>query len=68
MRLQLVVLDFNAIFDLETDSCFNELGIVLCQKGRTLAYFSKALNTKHLKLSIYEEKKVYSNFDGNREI
>lgn len=56
MRLRLAILDFNAIFDLKNDSCFNELEVVLCKKGRTFAYFSKALSTKHLKLSIYEKK------------
>ena len=41
---------------METNACFNELGVVLCHKGRALAYFSKALSKKHLRLCIYENK------------
>lgn len=48
--------DFTKLFVLEIDTCAIELRVVLSQEGRPLAYLSKALYAKHIRLSIYEKE------------
>lgn len=48
--------NFNVSFEFETNACVHGLWVVLCQKGKLLAYFSKALSPKLLGLSIYEKE------------
>ena len=48
--------DFTKLFILETDTCDTGIGAVLSQKGRPLAFLSKALGVKHLGLFIYEKE------------
>jgi hypothetical protein len=50
--------DSKKVFVLETDVCTNGVGVMLSQKGRPLAFFSKALSSKHLGLSIYKKKNM----------
>lgn len=54
----LALLDFRKVFVLETNACTNGLGVVLGQEGRPLAFFNKALGTKHLGLSIYKKEYI----------
>ncbi|CAH9094973.1 unnamed protein product [Cuscuta epithymum] len=48
--------DFNRIFIVETDACYNGLGAVLMQERHPLAYISKAPGPKNMGLSIYEKE------------
>ncbi|KAL8171875.1 hypothetical protein V2J09_023679 [Rumex salicifolius] len=48
--------DFSIPFELETDACDTGIGAVLMQKGRPLAYISKALHGQHLLMSTYEKE------------
>lgn len=48
--------DYNEEFVVETDACHSEIGVVLLQKGKPIAYFSKVLAMKHRDKSIYEKK------------
>lgn len=41
---------------METDACANGIGAVLMQKGKPIAFLSKALGEKHKHLSIYEKE------------
>jgi hypothetical protein len=50
--------DSKKVFVLETDACTNGLGVMLSQEGRPLTFFSKALSSKHLGLSIYKKKNM----------
>ncbi|KAL4301768.1 hypothetical protein GQ457_10G007190 [Hibiscus cannabinus] len=52
----LVLPNFNEEFVVETDACEVGVGAVLTQRGKPLAFFSKALGTKHQKLSVYEKE------------
>jgi hypothetical protein len=48
--------DFSIPFVLESDASGYGLGAVLMQKGRPIAYFSKALGVKAMAQSIYEKE------------
>lgn len=48
--------NFNENFVVETNACNQGVGDVLIQKGRPLAYLSKALSPKHRALSTYEKE------------
>lgn len=47
--------DFNKTFVLEVDASGQGIGTVFSQKGRPLAFLSKAIKGKNLGLSTYEE-------------
>jgi hypothetical protein len=48
--------DFNIPFVVETDTCDDGVGAVLMQRGRPIAFPSKALGIKSQKLPIYEKE------------
>ncbi|XP_071927614.1 uncharacterized protein [Coffea arabica] len=48
--------NFTQEFIVKTDASRNGIGAVLMQKRRPLAFFSKALGTKHQALSVYEKE------------
>ncbi|KAL0439603.1 UNVERIFIED_CONTAM: Transposon Ty3-G Gag-Pol polyprotein [Sesamum latifolium] len=48
--------DFSQPFVVETNACGRGIGAVLMQKGKPIAYLSKALATKNLGLSTYEKE------------
>lgn len=50
--------DFSQPFVIETDACGIGIGAVLMQKGRPLAYFSKALGPKAAAQSVYEKEAI----------
>jgi hypothetical protein len=50
--------DFNIPFVVDTDACDDGVGAVLMQKGRPIAFLSKALGVKYRKLSIYEKESL----------
>lgn len=47
---------FDLLFVIETDACDDGLGAVLMQKGRPIAFISKALGQNNKHLSIYEKE------------
>ncbi|GMI96881.1 hypothetical protein HRI_003357400 [Hibiscus trionum] len=48
--------DFNAEFSIETDASEMGVGVVLVQKGKPLAFFSRGLGVRHQGLSVYEKE------------
>jgi len=48
--------DFNEPFTLEIDASEGEVGAVLMQRGRPLAFISQALAPKHKGLSVYDKE------------
>lgn len=52
----LVLPDFSIPFEIETDACSMDTGVVLMQKGPHVAYLSKGLSPKHQSLSIYDKE------------
>jgi RNase H-like domain found in reverse transcriptase len=48
--------DFTQPFTLETDACDRDIGVVLMQGKRHIAYMSKTLGMKNQQLSTYEKK------------
>ncbi|KAL0297989.1 UNVERIFIED_CONTAM: Transposon Tf2-11 polyprotein [Sesamum calycinum] len=48
--------DFTKTFVIETDACDKEIGVVLMQEERPIAYLSKALGVKNLGLLVYEKE------------
>ncbi|KAL0326250.1 UNVERIFIED_CONTAM: Transposon Ty3-G Gag-Pol polyprotein [Sesamum radiatum] len=48
--------NFSKPFIVETDACGKGIGAVLMQKGRPIAYLSKALAAKNMGLSTYEKE------------
>ena len=48
--------DFNETFVVESDASHRGIGAVLTQKGRLIAYFSKALGPRHQVLSVYDKE------------
>ncbi|KAF3675302.1 hypothetical protein FXO38_04813 [Capsicum annuum] len=52
----LILLDFAKEFVVETDASHYGIGVVLMQKGKPVAYFSKVLSPKHRGKSIYEKE------------
>lgn len=51
----LVLLDFHKVFVLKIDVCAIRLGIMLIQKGGSLAFVGKALSPQHIWLSINQK-------------
>jgi hypothetical protein len=47
---------FDLPFVVETDACDNEMGAVLMQQGKPIAYISKALGERNRHLSIYDKE------------
>jgi hypothetical protein len=47
---------FDLLFVIETDACDDGLGAVLMQKGRPIAFISKALGQNNKHLSIFEKE------------
>ncbi|XP_049362571.1 uncharacterized protein LOC125827300 [Solanum verrucosum] len=54
--LVLALPDYTQEFIVETNASYGGIGVVLLQKGRHIAYFSKALALKHRGKSIYEKE------------
>ena len=54
--LVLALPNFNSTFVVDSDVSSTRIGAILSQKGRTLAYFSKVLSTKHQALLVYEKE------------
>ena len=52
----LILPDFSSEFIVESDASHVGIGVVLTQRGKPIAYFSKALSDKHQTLSIYEKE------------
>ncbi|KAL0411857.1 UNVERIFIED_CONTAM: hypothetical protein Slati_3775400 [Sesamum latifolium] len=52
----LALADFSQPFVVETDACGKGIRVVLMQGGRLIAYLSKALAAKNLRLSTYEKE------------
>ena len=48
--------NFNILFVVEADACSNGIGAVLSQRGRPVAFLSKALSLKHQSLSVYDKE------------
>ena len=48
--------DYSQEFVVETDASNSGIGAVLLQRGKPLAFFSKALAPKHQDLSVYEKE------------
>ena len=48
--------DFNTLFVVESDVCHKGIGVVLSQKGRSIAYFSKGIGPKYQMLSVYDKE------------
>ena len=48
--------DFDKTFILEIDASGTDVGVVLVQEGRPLAFLSQVLSPKHSGLSIYEKE------------
>ena len=48
--------DFNRLFIIEVDASGVEIGAILMQDGRPLAYTSKALSPSHQNKSTYDKK------------
>lgn len=48
--------DFLKTFCVETDASGQGIEVVLQQKGKLVAFFSKALGVKHQALSIYDKE------------
>lgn len=54
--LVVALADFTKEFIVENDVCSKGIGAVLMQEGRPLAFFSKALAPRHIRLSTYEKE------------
>lgn len=52
----LAVLDFQETFCVKIDACRVGIEVVLQQKGKPVAFFSKAFRVKHHALSIYDKE------------
>ncbi|KAL2497297.1 Uncharacterized protein Adt_22847 [Abeliophyllum distichum] len=52
----LALSDFNQPSIIEIDACYGGIGVVLMQGRRPLAYSSKALGPRNLRMSIYEKE------------
>jgi len=48
--------NFNKEFIVKTDACNEEIGEVLIQDGRPIAFLSKTLPSKKISLSTYEKE------------
>ena len=58
--------DYSQEFVVETDASNSGIGAVLLQRGKPLAFFSKALAPKHQGLSVYEKLLLMQFRSGNR--
>ena len=47
--------DFNETFVVESNASSGGLGVVLSQKGKLIAFFSKALSLRNQALFVYKE-------------
>lgn len=52
----LALLDFEKVFQVDCDASGNEIGVVLSQEGRPIAYFSEKLNDSRRIYSFYDHK------------
>ena len=52
----LVLPNFSLEFTIETDASNKGIGAVLCQQGKPIAYFSKALSPSHQLWFVYDKE------------
>lgn len=52
----LILPDFKKKLCVEANACGYGVGVILQQKGRDVAFFSKGLGIKHQTLSIYDKE------------
>ena len=52
----LTLFDFTKEFVVEADASNQGIGAVLSQKGKPIAYFSRALSPRHQTLSVYDKE------------
>ena len=48
--------NFSTVFEVEVDASVEGLGVVLMQKNRPIAFFSKGLSERSMRKSVYERE------------